>query len=256
MPDDGDPRTAAWIRALAAVVLANDDYLNGLINAVAPDLLAANNTWTGTNTLNGAVETNSTLQVDGAATLNSTAEFNGAAQFDADMTLTAGIDVLLSPARTYSRVCKPISTAATSVWAASSDPEIFPFEIAQISTSTETFSYLADVPDGATITSVTVTIDPPSSHVGLPASMPKIHLYRFNVNTRTKTLITTYTDVATLPDYENQRLIQTATVSTTRDAATDVYVVLLEGEDGANALNGLQFAAPVVHYTRGKLGED
>lgn len=27
MPDDGDPRTAAWIRSLAAVVLANDGYL-------------------------------------------------------------------------------------------------------------------------------------------------------------------------------------------------------------------------------------
>jgi hypothetical protein len=46
MPDDGDKRLAAWIRALAALVLANDDYLFGQFAA----LLAANNTWTGTNT--------------------------------------------------------------------------------------------------------------------------------------------------------------------------------------------------------------
>jgi hypothetical protein len=211
-----------------------------------------------TLTLNSGSTTtfNGTTTFASATTFDGAVELNAATQVDADVTLTTGVDVLLSPVRTYSRVCKPVSTVATSTWAASADPEIFPYEIAQINTTNETFRYLADVPDGATITSVTVTLDPAGAHGALPASMPKIYLYKFNVNTRTKTLVTTYTDVATLPDYENQRIIQTATVSTTRDAAVDVYVVLLEGESGANSLNGLQFAAPVVFYTRGKLGED
>lgn len=214
-----------------------------------------------TTTINGAATLAGTNTISGATTFSNTTTLNGTntiagtTTVSTDVTLSSGVDVL-TDTRTYTRVCKPVTTGSTATWTVSSNPEIFPFEISQISTTTDTFTYLADVPDGATIISVLVTVDPPAAHGGEPASKPKIRLYKFNVLTRTKTLVTTYTDIATLPDYENQRLIQTATVSSTRDATRDVFVVTLEGESGANSLNGLEFAAPIVEFTRGKLGEE
>jgi hypothetical protein len=214
-------------------------------------------TLAGTNTLSGTTTISGATTLSGATTaISGTTTISGTTAINANVTLGTGVDISVSPTRTFTRVCKPLTTTTSATWAASADPEIFPFEISQISTTTDTFSYLADVPDGATITSIIVTVDPPAAHGGEPASKPKIYLYKFDVLTRTKTLVTTYTDVAVLPDYENSRLIQTATVSTTRDATSDVFTVLLEGESGANSLNGLQFAAPIVEFTRGKIGEE
>lgn len=49
-PDDGDDVVADDIRQPVGALLANDGDLYTKVAAVAPDLLAANNTWTGTNT--------------------------------------------------------------------------------------------------------------------------------------------------------------------------------------------------------------
>jgi hypothetical protein len=254
MPDDGDKRLAAWIRALAALVLANDDYLFGQFAA----LLAANNTWTGLNTFNGAVETNSTLQVDGAATLNSTTEFNGAAQFDGNVTVDAAITPVFSSAKTYTRAVDTPPLYDAAQWTIQTDGEsLVPvYSSATISAGTTEIVWAFRPPSAATVTAVSVYLTPSTvpTHGGVPVvTLAAAKLLR--ADTGAANAASTTDGAGSVGAYETPHELALTGLSLTF-AEGDLLLIRLSPETGGDAETGLKVGAPIVTFTRARLAEE
>lgn len=102
-PVDGEKIKAADIRQPVAALLANDDDLYTKVAAVAPDLLAANNTWTGTNTYQNKI----ILSGNGAGIRKRWGDVN-----DADTTLHTTKDIYLCEPPTATRTLTLAVTTA------------------------------------------------------------------------------------------------------------------------------------------------
>ncbi len=99
-----------------------------------------------------------------------------------------------------------------------------------------------DVPHGATLTSVTIYINPDGAHVGLPANMPRIRVSKIGIG-GTETVIGVETTDATafLVVYEAAHTITVSGLSEVIDRTAYRYNVRLQSESGANALAGMEY---------------
>jgi hypothetical protein len=119
----------------------------------------------------------------------------------------------------------------------------------------ENIVFPIEVPQGATITQIRVTIDPANGHGGLPASMPRWEL-----------LTETATGVATLADSQtdtsanaaafdaNHTIQKTISVGPVNNATTR-YTLKFFSEAGANSLTGLRVTSVLVTFNMTILDE-
>jgi hypothetical protein len=120
------------------------------------------------------------------------------------------------------------------------------------------FLLLGFLPEKATIEYVSVGVAIAGAHVGVPASQPRVQVYRRNTATATNTLIAeTVMSAATIGAYEGTTEIVvdcTASANKTVDKETYVYFVTLRGESGANAVTGAVFKDAQFTLNLVKLG--
>ncbi len=110
---------------------------------------------------------------------------------------------------------------------------------------------ILDLPDGAVLSELRIYIDPIGGHGALPATMPKVQVFRWVPATGVSTSLVSQTDPsASVVAYEALHVI-TATLGTTEtiDNVNNVYAVVFDSEGGANSLNGLQVEGSRAVYT-------
>jgi hypothetical protein len=94
-----------------------------------------------------------------------------------------------------------------------------------------------DVPNGATLTSVSIFFHPAPGHVGLPAQMPVATVRAASSSTGLAASVATATDSSsTLSAYEAGHVLTVGGMAHTVDRSTERYHVTFTAEAGANAL--------------------
>ncbi len=108
-----------------------------------------------------------------------------------------------------------------------------------------------EVPNGATITGASVTIDPAGAHVGLPAQMPELQLVKRAHSTGVSTDVGTagVDGSASVVAYEAAHQVTKTALTEVINNATHLYFLQLTAEAGANALVGTIYTTATVTYT-------
>lgn len=242
-PDDGDQRTAAWIRALAALVLANDDDLYTKVADITPDLLAANNTWTGTNTYSSTVTLNGPTTANGA--------FVAAGAFSATSTFTLTNAITFAVARSYTRSTRGTIYFNDSEWTSGTNAMWFIQATAPGSGGTRfPVSWVLDVPPGSTITGITWYVAPAGGHGALPGQLPELLVRELNPANGTSANVVSMTDTsASVVAYEAPHTVSSGVLSYATTEGRTV-IATMYGEKGPNEVSGGNFYPPVVTFTR------
>ena len=113
------------------------------------------------------------------------------------------------------------------------------------------YSSAIDLPNGATLTSITLTVDP-ALHVSLPANMPTLIAYKITISTgASSSLFALVTDSsANAAAYSAVHTIAKTGLSEVIDNATYEYHVQYEHESGADSAAGVvcgcKYAATVT----------
>lgn len=107
------------------------------------------------------------------------------------------------------------------------------------------------LPNGATLTAVTLALQGAITHGGAPATMPTFRVYYRPYNSITRTQIGStatdpYTSQAT---YDAMHTLAVSGLSHTIDTAANTYHVVATGEAGANSIVGLTLAGFTVTCT-------
>lgn len=109
------------------------------------------------------------------------------------------------------------------------------------------------LPKGATLTKVQVVLKGAGGHVGMPATKPDIIVYKISSINGTATSIGSATDAsANTTAYQAVHTID-ATMTETIDSELLRYAVVVETEDGANALAGASYYCAIAFCTMTKL---
>ncbi|WP_437591483.1 hypothetical protein [Sorangium sp. So ce1000] len=175
--------------------------------------LADPNTWTGIQTFIGAV-------------------------FASDFTMTGTSRIKLG-SRSVTRRTRSAPFGATNF---SVDADSF---VTQTSTSASAVSWELDVPHGATLTSVTIRVQP-NTHGSLPATMPQIRVLRTSSNEITGQIVGSVTadSSGSVGAYNAAHSITISGLSEVIDRSQYNYYVKLEGEASTNSMTGLQAGTP------------
>lgn len=203
-----------------------------------------------------------TATLSGTTNAAGTINASGAVNFSGTPALTGATVLGVSPTRSYTRPCKSVLEVDTSKWAPDSlNPYSFPLialegVFVSVGSVPDMLAYAADVPDGATITSVSVQVQG-NTPAHLPTDRPTLYLYRCNVTTGAETLIGSAIDgSATGAAYVALHAITISGLSEVVDGTTSVYVVRVEGEGSTGGVLGLKVCVPTATFTRGKIGEE
>ena len=100
-----------------------------------------------------------------------------------------------------------------------------------------------DLPQGSTLLSGTVYLQPAGSHSAVPANLPTVHVYKISLLTGVATLLATQADLNTSSTTAYQAYTAiTATLGTAEimDVSRFRYIVILNTESGTSALQGTQ----------------
>lgn len=195
----------------------------------------------------------------------STATFAGAAAVHDATKLALRASVPIETAtRSYSRARIFLQYVNTTYWFQNvlyvrSYPAVMSQLIAgAVAAQVDNAVWEADVPDAATITTVSWTISPVvATRAGLPATMPKLWVEVIDTSDGSISHSADVTDAsATVGDYETTHTITTAALNWTIDASVEVVLVRVQGEAGANFEAGMLAFAPICNFTRAKLAED
>jgi hypothetical protein len=210
--------------------------------------LASANTLSGANTISGAT----TLSNVTALTLASAAT----------CTLAANVEVATA-SRSYSRARMYLQYVNITYWF--QDPlyvRSYPAVMSQILASgvamqVDNVVWEADVPDAATITTVSWTISPVTAvRAGLP-TMPKFWVEVVNVSTGAIVQSANVTDTsADVTAYETEHTITTAALNWTINRDVEMVLVRVQGEAGGTFETGMLAYAPICNFTRTKLAEE
>lgn len=208
------------------------------------------------------VNAGATATLAGTTTASGTFNASGTASFSGTPQLTGATVFGISPARAYTRTCKVVAYFDDAKWQSDSlNAFSYPLIVLEASFITpgsvpDMLGYTLDVPDGATITSVTACVQGNTPN-HLPTDRPTVYLYRCNLNTGVETLIGSQVDLsATGADYVTLHSITISGLSEVVDGTTSTYVVRVEGEGSTGGVLGLKVCAPTYTFTRGKLGEE
>jgi hypothetical protein len=227
-PDDGEKVLADHIRAPVAALLANDDYLETAVTTgLALKVAKAGDTMTG------------------------------------DLSLSPGVDVAFTGARTYTRGVTGLLWLDATKWQPpGAAGHAFPYTAVQSVAITplnldDQVVYAIAPPDGAEIASVNFRAKGSSLLAGLPADLPVITLWKLDLTTGAETSVGTATDATTtLADYKLIHDVTITGLSETVDASNSAYIVRIQGDTGSGGTYGLTIVAPTYDFTRGKLGEE
>ena len=158
--------------------------------------------------------------------LAGTQSITGAKTF-ANLTMSGTNRVTLAT-RTVTRGIQPYGFSDTD------GPVIVPKVIA----TSDTVDFVIDVPDGSTITQISVTIDP-DAHGSLPATMPEVRLVRVNVTTGASVDIGTHSDTsADAAAFSAAHTITLSALSEVVDRSAYYYMVRFAQEAGAGSIDG------------------
>lgn len=107
-----------------------------------------------------------------------------------------------------------------------------------------------DLPNGCTMTSVSVWIKPAGGHGALPASKPGLGLFKVSAATGVSTLITSMADApASVPAYETRHTLDLSGLTEVIDKTAFQYFIQVFPEFGANAVAGAAFDDAVAVFT-------
>lgn len=202
----------------------------------------------------------STATLGGTTNAGGTVNLSGTTNLGGTPQLTGGTTLGISPARAYQRARVSLLEVDTTIWARSTpESDSWPLLALQaaftVGTVPERIAYEVDVPDGATITSVSAAIKGAgAAHV--PAAPPKVYMHKINLATGAQTLVGMATDSVTDVVYITNHDITITPLAEVVDRTTYQYVVRIEGEGAAGGVLGLRICAPRVFFTRAKAAED
>jgi len=112
----------------------------------------------------------------------------------------------------------------------------------------------SDIPDGVTLKTVQVWIDPANGHSSVPGSKPSIGVYLLVVLTGTHVFLGSRTDISiTVPAYETPHAITAGTFSNTYLRSRHRLVVELTTESGLHAVGGGVVIGAICSYQKFKL---
>lgn len=113
----------------------------------------------------------------------------------------------------------------------------------QITTGADLW-FALDLPHGATLTDISIRVDPANGHGGVPTQRPRFEVYKVS-STGAASAVASVPDAnPVLATYEAAHSINATGLSETIDRATYTYVAVLRGEDGTNYADGL-LAGPI-----------
>lgn len=118
--------------------------------------------------------------------------------------------------------------------------------VEQSSTSASQVSWELDVPDGATLTAVTIEVQPNIHPSNRPGTMPKLRVLRTAANQITGQIVgSVATDLSgSHTAYNGQHPITVTGLSELIDRSQYNYWARLDGETGSDAMTGLQAGTP------------
>jgi hypothetical protein len=113
------------------------------------------------------------------------------------------------------------------------------------------------LPDGATLNSVAVWIDPTDGHAGLPATMPFINVESIDPDHATPvTLLATATDTsANASAFDALHAITASTIGHAASPSTVSYRISLWTESGSNAMSNCIVRGAIINFTCARLDE-
>lgn len=224
--------------------------LNAATDVYGDTTVKSGSDWTFASGSTLALANGSSLTVPSGATLN--VQAGALTGFDVlRMTGTANV-TLASRSITRAAEHSPMSTAAN--WYA----DLFAPGIWDAAdTTARTMVVPLHVPNGVTITAVTVYLKGAGGHVGLPATMPYISLWE-NAPATTATLIAgpTTDSAANAAAYDAVHAVTISGLSITSSRASKQYLLMVVSETGANSIAGLQYHGSTVTYTTTAYDED
>lgn len=206
------------------------------------------------------VSAGATLAMSGTMNAGGTINASGTINMSGTVTLSGATQIQNSPARVYTRTAKGVLTFDGSLWGSAADFGA-PMRLVMTSFITpgavdDMVPYVLDLPDGATLTSVSVSVKG-SAPAHLPTDRPTVHLYKLDLTTGTTTFVAAQVDAsATAADYINNHDITISGLAEVVNAATTVYVVRIEGEGTTGGVLGLRICAPRGTFTRTRIGEE
>lgn len=188
--------------------------------------------------------TGTLVAVSGSScTWNSGATFNCTANatFNGTLTLTTTADIALGSA-SVTRVQEGTPWASSSNWVPGS------FGVASNAATGTTVYLPLDIPNGATLTSVTVYAIGAPAHVALPAVMPAYSVLVGATDGSSSTLGAAIDASGTTAAFQANHAT-TLAVSAVTDRAAKRYFIEYTAESGANSLVGLKINSWTATYT-------
>lgn len=229
--DGGDPwqyssilKDAGASKGLIAKLFDRTQWLRGVYDALATGVTSLSTT-VGTHTTSLAALVGGTLAVAGVKLSSQSITRHVAAWF-------TGASDVLGAAQWYVLASgRPAQILAAA-------PVFFPL----------------DVPHGATLTAVSIAVDPDSSHGTMTGvTRPTLEVLKVD-SAGAETLVGTQLDTnVLLAAYEAAHTIAVSGLSETINRSTYTYVAVLRGEDGANFKEGLVAGPVSVTFTTAAL---
>lgn len=215
------------------------------------------------------VAAGATMTVGGAATFAGTTTISGALTASGAVSLTGTVTlgvstpINIASARTYTRCTRMYETPSSTVWGrATGLGNSFPLIVQQTAVITpgdltQEVVYEVVVPDGATITAISMRVQGAAGHAALPGVLPQFEFWKVNLASGTQTLIDTRADGSgSVGIYETLHPVTMSPLAEVADTADYKYLVRFQGEAGANFVVGMVGIAPRVTCTRAKIGEE
>lgn len=149
----------------------------------------------------------------------------------------------------------PLNTGETQVWALQGDAGVS-LNWSQIAISGGSLSlwFELDVPSGAQLTSVAAYLKGAGAHSALPATMPKLELFKQSDSGSgpIRTTVFSVTDSsANAAAYDAHHVISAVGLTEAIQRNTYLYKLRITGEAGANALSGLSCPLVSVSFLTG-----
>jgi hypothetical protein len=260
---------SAGVTYTGAITYSNTVAFNGAVTVNAATTFTSNGdvtlqsgcAVTGSSGSSLTMDSGATTTLNGAAVLANVTSFTLAS--GATFLLAANVTVATA-SRSYIRARMSLQYVDITYWF--QDPlyvRSYPAIMSQLIAGAVAFQvdnvvWEADVPDAATITTVSWTINPVVAvRAGLPATMPKFWVEV--VNTSTGAIVHSANVTDTSPDvatYETLHTITTAALNWTIDRSVEMVLVRVQGEAGANFTAGMLAHAPRCNFSRTKLAEE
>lgn len=205
---------------------------------------------TGTGAVNGLLGVNTDLNVNNGGTLAILA----GGVLELQSTITPTYD---SP-RTFTRTANPVAAYNFTNYASPvHQSPVGHYTYVVLDDGTDAWLMFAiDPPDGCTITSCTIRIDPPA-HANQPAIMPELHLYTQNVTDGSAVTDDSQADTsADAAAYGAAHSITVTGLSIAVDKSLTAYWLGFRGEGITDGVANCRVDIPRVTFTRAKLGEE